>query len=82
MNLIKHEEMLHLNPADAVRLGITDGALAQVTSAYGGDECIVQLTNDVPQGVAFTSVNRVTGSPLFPGLTPNQKAYAIRIEAA
>jgi hypothetical protein len=32
--------------------------------------------------MAFTSVNRLTGSPLFPGLTPSQKAYAIRIEAA
>ena len=82
MNLIKHEEVLHLNPADAVRLGITDGALAQITSAYGGDEYIVQLTNDVPEGLTFTSINRVTGSPLFPGLTPNQKACAIRIEVA
>jgi predicted molibdopterin-dependent oxidoreductase YjgC len=80
MNLIKQEEILHLNPVDASRLGITDGALVKAVSPYGSVECIVEVKNELPQGAAFASFNRVTGSPLFPTLAPSSKAYAIRIE--
>ncbi len=82
MNLIKKEEVLYLNPADAGRLGVADGALVRVVSPYGSTECVVQLANGMmPEGAAFASFNRINSSPLFPTLTPNTKAYAIRIEA-
>jgi predicted molibdopterin-dependent oxidoreductase YjgC len=80
MNQIKAEEVLHLNPSDAGRLGIADGGLVRVVTPHGSAESVVQVTNGMPEGVAFTSINRVAGSPLFPGLVPAMKACAIRIE--
>jgi len=80
MNLIKHEEVLHLNPADASRLGIADGALVRVVSVYGSTESVVRLTKGMPEGAAFISVNRVTGSPLFSAMAPGVKACGVRIE--
>jgi predicted molibdopterin-dependent oxidoreductase YjgC len=79
MNLVKNEEVLQLSPSDLTRLGITDGAVVKVGSPHGSAECIVQASSAIPEGAAFTSINRVTGSPLFPMLTPSTKACAIRI---
>jgi formate dehydrogenase major subunit/formate dehydrogenase alpha subunit len=81
MNLIKSEEILHLNPADAARLGIADGALVKVISPYGSAECIARAAKGMPEGTVFTSVNHVTGSPLFPTMVPRVKACGVRIEA-
>ncbi len=83
MNLVRQEEILHLNQADATRFGVTDGDLVKVVSPYGSTECIVQVANGMmPEGTAFASFNRVNSSPLFPALTPRAKAWAIRIEEA
>jgi formate dehydrogenase major subunit len=79
MNLVKNEEVLQLSPLDLPRLGITDGAVVKVGSPHGSAECIVQASSAIPEGAAFTSINRVTGSPLFPMLTPSTKACAVRI---
>jgi formate dehydrogenase alpha subunit len=79
MNLVKNEETLRLNSADATRLGISDGTVVEVTSQYGKAECVAQASRAVPKGAAFTSINRVTGSPLFPTLAPTTKACAVRI---
>jgi formate dehydrogenase alpha subunit len=80
MSLIKDEEILHVSPSDANRLGITDGDLVKVVSPYGSAESIVRLSDGMPEGVAFISINRMSGSPLFPALVPSGKACAIRIE--
>jgi predicted molibdopterin-dependent oxidoreductase YjgC len=81
MNLIKQEEVLHLNALDAGRLGIADGALVKVVSPYGSAECLVHVADGtLPEGAAFASFNRSNGSSLFPTLAPSAKAYAIRIE--
>jgi predicted molibdopterin-dependent oxidoreductase YjgC len=80
MSQVKDEEVLHLNPSDAGRLGIVDGAVVRVATSHGSAESVVRVTNGMPEGVAFTSINRVAGSPLFPGLVPATKACAIRIE--
>jgi predicted molibdopterin-dependent oxidoreductase YjgC len=79
MNLVKNEETLRLNSADATRLGISDGTVVEVTSQYGNVECVAQASSAVPKGAAFTSINRVMGSPLFPTLAPTTKACAVRI---
>jgi predicted molibdopterin-dependent oxidoreductase YjgC len=79
MNLIKKEETLQLNPSDAKRLGIADGALVKVESQYGYVECVAQLIEGMPDGLVFTSINRVVGSPLFPTSTPSAKTCAVRI---
>jgi predicted molibdopterin-dependent oxidoreductase YjgC len=79
MNAVKKEKTLQLNSSDATPLGISDGSLAEVVSQYGNVECVVRASVTVPRGVAFTSINRVTGSPLFETLAPTTKAYAVRI---
>jgi formate dehydrogenase alpha subunit len=79
MNLVKNEETVRLNSADATRLGISDGTVVEVASQYGNVECVAQASSAVPKGAAFTSINRVTGSPLFPTLAPTTKACAVRI---
>jgi predicted molibdopterin-dependent oxidoreductase YjgC len=81
MNLVKQEEILHLNPLDADRLGLADGSLAKVVSPYGSAECLVRRANELlPEGAAFISFNRLNTSSLFPYLTPSAKAYAVRVE--
>jgi len=81
MNLIKQEEIVFLNATDTGQLGVSDGELVRVVSAHGSSECIVRVVDGVlPDGVAFASFNRTSSSPLFPGLAPDAKAYAIRIE--
>lgn len=81
MNLVKQEEILHLNPDDAVRLGIGDGRLAKVISPYGSAEYLVQAKDSsLPEGTAFISFNRISSSALFPTLNPSAKAYAVRVE--
>jgi predicted molibdopterin-dependent oxidoreductase YjgC len=79
MNAVKKEETLQLNSSDATPLGISDGSLVEVASPYGNVECVVRASGAVPRGVAFTSINRVIGSPLFDTLAPTTKAYAVRI---
>jgi predicted molibdopterin-dependent oxidoreductase YjgC len=82
MNLVKQEEILHLNLTDAKGLGVCDGDLVKVVSRFGDTECIVKVVDQsLPEGIAFASFNRGNGSPLFPSLSPNSKAYAIRIDA-
>jgi predicted molibdopterin-dependent oxidoreductase YjgC len=82
MNLIKQEEVLHLNPTDAKRLGIADGDLVKAVSPYGSAECIVEISNGLSEGTSFASFNRVTGSALFLTANPVSKACAIRIETS
>lgn len=79
MNLVKNEEVLQLSPSDLTRFGITDGSVVKVTSQHGSAECVVEASRATPEGAAFTSINRVTGSPLFRTLAPSTKACAIRI---
>jgi predicted molibdopterin-dependent oxidoreductase YjgC len=89
MNLIKQEETLYLNEADSGQLGVSDGDLVKVVSPFGSSKCIVRVANPagtpacgtMPERVAFASFNRMSSSALFPALTPDAKAYAIRIEA-
>jgi len=81
MNLVKNEETLRLNSEDATRLGISDGTVVEVTSQYGNAECVAQASSTVPRGAAFTSINRVTGSTLFPTLAPTTKACAVKVGA-
>lgn len=80
MNLVKQEEVLHLNRVDAQRLGIADGELVKATSPYGSEECLAHVNGDMPEGAVFGSFNRVTGSALFSKRAPGLKACGIRVE--
>ena len=55
--------------------------MVTVVSPHGSSECIVRVANGMlPERVAFASFNRMSRSALFPTLSPDAKAYAIRIE--
>lgn len=41
----------HLNPQDAARLGIVDGAIVEIESAVGGIRAVAHLAPDVREGV-------------------------------
>jgi predicted molibdopterin-dependent oxidoreductase YjgC len=82
MNLIKQEDVLHLSQSDASRLGITNEAVVKVVSPYGDAKCLARVSNSLPDGIAFISVNRVVGSSLFPTLVPGIKACAVRVEVS
>ncbi len=77
---IKHENVIQLNVTDASRLGISDGDIVRVMSEHGAIRTVARVTPVLSEGVAFTSVNRLSGSALFPGLTPIMKACAVRVE--
>jgi predicted molibdopterin-dependent oxidoreductase YjgC len=79
MDLVKKEEILQLNPSDASKFGISDGALVRVESRYGSAEYIAQAARGMPEGAAFISINPVVGSPLLPAIAPVTKTCAIRI---
>ena len=74
------EDGVTLHPADATRLEIAEGDMAQLASAYGSDTFITHLSEDVPPGMAFASINPVHGSKLFPGMLPEVKAYPVQVE--
>lgn len=74
------EEELQLSPADAERLGVSDGCLVKVESAYGSVESIARVGGELPEGALFTSINLLAASSLFPAHTPSLKAYPVRVE--
>jgi predicted molibdopterin-dependent oxidoreductase YjgC len=82
MKVIRSEQVLHVNPVDASRMGIADGDLVRAVSVYGGAECLAKVDRSVPPGTVFGSFNRLVGCELFADLSPATKAIAIRIERA
>jgi len=80
MERICDEENISLHPADAIRLGIDEGDLVLVTSAYGNETLLARLNTDLPEGMVFASFNNAHGSSLFPGNLPGIKAYPVNIE--
>jgi predicted molibdopterin-dependent oxidoreductase YjgC len=78
MHLIKRNEILQLNASDAARIGVNDGARVKVESRHGAGEFNVKIS-DLPERIAYTSIDHTVGSPLFSTLIPTTKAYAVRI---
>ncbi|MFZ6026925.1 MAG: molybdopterin-dependent oxidoreductase [Chloroflexota bacterium] len=76
------EECISLHPEDAARLGFVEDDLVKVISAHGSATFLVQLSPDLPTGVAFASINPAHGSPLFPGRLPAAKSLPVRLEEA
>lgn len=74
------EGLVLLNPKDAFALKLREGETARVSSEHGSDLLVVQVTSDLPELTAFTSINSAFGSALFPGKLPEVKAYAVKIE--
>lgn len=80
---------VEVNPKDAERLGIRDGARVRVSSRRGEVEVGARVTDVVPEGVVFmpfhffeAAANRLTNPALDPeAKIPEYKVCAVRIEA-
>ena len=77
---------VEINPADAVRLGVTAGARVEVRSRRGRAVALAFLTPTVQRGqvflpMHFPEVNRLTFPAFDPhSRQPSYKAAAVRIE--
>ncbi len=80
-------DALEINPADARRLRITEGARISLESRHGGTEVIAHLTDRVAAGTLFlsfhfpeTHANRVVGPSRDPESNcPEYKLTAVRV---
>ncbi len=82
MSELKKENVLHVGLADAARLGIAEGSQIKCSSVHGSAYWTAHLDAGMRDGMAFVSVNPVSGSPVFPDLTASTKVYALRVEAS
>ncbi len=88
LNILEKEELLRINPADAVKFGLKDQGMARVTSRHGAVETKVVVTEQCPPGMvsmtfhfAETPTNIVTSSELDPvAKTPTTKVCTVRVE--
>ena len=82
------EELLKINPEDALSLGIDDGETVRVSSRRGATTVKARCTNVCPQGLvsmtfhfAESPVNVLTNAALDPvAKTPETKVCAVRVE--
>ncbi len=84
------ESLVEINPADAEKLGISDGQLVKVTSRRGTLEAKSRITTKSAPGSIFMNfhftqapVNILTNPALDPtGKIPEYKVCAVKLEAA
>jgi formate dehydrogenase alpha subunit len=84
------ESLVEINPADAEKLGISDGQLVKVTSRRGNVEAKAHITTKSAPGSIFmnfhftnTPVNLLTNPALDPtGKIPEYKVCAVKLAAA
>ena len=88
LNVLKGEEQVEMNPADAQNLGIADGELVRVTSRRGEVTAKAKVTEVSPPGVVSmsfhfieTRTNLITNPALDPvSKIPELKVCAVRVE--
>ena len=84
------ESLAEVNPADAMELGIEDGAMVKLTSRRGEVKVKAMLTERVPKGMVFmnfhfdgAAANILTNPVLDPvAKIPEYKVCAVRMEKA
>jgi formate dehydrogenase alpha subunit len=88
LNILRKEELVAINPADAAELGVSDGEMVRVISRRGSVDTKAMLTEVSPRGtVAMTfhfaesPTNELT-NPAFDPVSkiPEFKVSAVRIE--
>ncbi|MCR3883098.1 MAG: molybdopterin-dependent oxidoreductase, partial [Methanothrix sp.] len=90
LNLLRDEELVEINPADGMALGIEDGELVEVTSRRGTVTARARLTERSSPGVAFmtfhfaeTPTNVLTNPALDPvAKIPELKVCAVNLSRA
>ncbi len=88
LNIFHHEELVAINPADAVPLEITDGDIIRVFSRRGEVTAKADVTEAAPKGTiamtfhfAETPTNEITNPALDPiSKIPEYKVAAVRVE--
>lgn len=84
------ESLVEINPADAEKLGISDGQLVKVTSRRGNVEAKANITTKSAPGTIFMNfhfaaaqVNLLTNPALDPtGKIPELKVCAVKLDVA
>jgi len=90
LDAICPEEFLEVNPADATKLGVSDGDTVKLVSRRGELEIKVQVTDRVMPGTVFASfhfaeaaINKLTNTDRDPvAKTPELKVCAVKIVKA
>jgi len=82
MQDIAGENVLHVSPADAQRLGVAAGQPVKVVSAHGSVYWPAHIDDGLREGYAFASVNPVVGAPIYRDATPQSKLLAVRLEVS
>ncbi len=90
LNMLRREEYVEINPADAQKLGIADGEKVRVISRRGEVVAAAKVTGASPVGVvamtfhfAESPTNVITNPALDPiAKTPELKVAAVRVEKA
>ena len=85
---LRSEDLVEINPADALKLGIADGQMVKVTSRRGEVEARARVTTVSPPGVvsmtfhfAESPTNVLTNPALDPvAKIPELKVAAVRVE--
>ena len=88
LNILRGEELVQINPEDALALGINDGDLIKVTSRRGEVTARAMVTDVTPVGAiwmtfhfAGSPTNLLTNPALDPvSKTPEFKVCAVRVE--
>lgn len=82
LNLLRAEELVEINPEDALVLGIIDGDMVRVTSRRGAVAAKARVNESSPPGVvsmtfhfAETPTNLLTN----PGLDPSAKIPELKV---
>ncbi len=85
---LRADDLVHLHPDDAARLGVGDGEPVRVRSRHGSFDGRARVTDEVRRGELFATfhdvaalVNRATGVGADPVTqTPEYKVTAVRVE--
>jgi predicted molibdopterin-dependent oxidoreductase YjgC len=88
LNILRGEELVEMNPADASSLGVTDGDAVKVTSRRGEVVAKTRVTEASPKGVVFMTfhfaespTNQLTNPAVDPvAKIPEYKVCAVRVE--
>jgi predicted molibdopterin-dependent oxidoreductase YjgC len=90
LNILRSEELVELNPQDAMALEIADGEMVRVTSRRGEVTARARVAETSPPGVVFMTfhfaespANVLTNPALDPpSKIPEYKVCAVRVEKA
>ena len=88
LNIFRGEELVEINPKNALNLGIADGEMVRVVSRRGAVTAKARVTEASPAGVVFMTfhfaespTNQLTSPALDPvAKIPEYKVCAVRIE--